>query len=599
MHKLIEVDVLVAGGSGAGVSAAVQAAQQGLRVALVSKGKVGRSGNVIMAGGGFTIDGESGAQYLHDSYADTSFTREKLFDCLVKESYYIADQNMVTQYVEEAPAAIAQYLAWAEHTRGIEFLRAKPCGWMSSGLHFAKVLAQGLKEHPEISVLEDVQLLDVLVQDNAVCGAIGLDVYAGAFIEFRAKAVILATGGYQPFSMKNTVSDMTGDGAAMAYRAGATLTDMEFMLAFPTAVWPQDMKGSIYPFIFEFFMPSLRYRVIDKNGNPLPIPEEIASLTRGTKLSKLASSYYMGMAIDQGLGGPNGGVYYDYSSFTKEEKDAAFAAFHDRFNRFHAAGCYKGESLDRIKEKIYAGEPIEIGLGFEYCMGGIQVDAQMQTGVNGLFAAGEVTSGVFGACRAGDGLTEMLAQGYRAGLSAAGYCRGLGEPPAAASAYRTLEEHYLHYFDNQGGRSPIELYNQMEQACDAGFSVIRCEQGLSSTLQTLQQLKKELPIATLQCKSRAYNFEWIRAIQAENMLICCEAGVQAALDRKESRGCHIRKDYPQVDHDAYLHKYCFTKGPEAMQMYTRMPVVTSIPLPAGTRANVIDYFLDKSLHYSR
>ena len=599
MQKTLKTEVLVVGGSGAGVCAAVEAAKAGRDVLLIAKGKVGRSGNVIMAGGGFTIDGQSGREYLHDDAADPSFTRDKMFDCIVKESYYIADQNIVNQYVEESPLAVQEYLGWAEKTKGICLLRSKPCGWMSSGLHFARVLAEGMRENQQIRVLEDTALLDVVKRDGRIVGALALDLYSGEFIEIEASAVVLATGGYQPFTMKNTVSDMTGDGAAIAYRAGATLTDMEFMLAFPTAVWPQDMKGSIYPFIFEFFMPSLRYTVRDKTGAALPIPKEISDLTRGTKLSKLASSFYMGSAIDAGLGGPNGGVFYDYSAFSTQEKEAAFKQFHERFNHFHKDGFYKGESLDRIKRKILNNEPVEVGLGFEYCMGGIQIDEHMQTGVDGLFAAGEVTSGTFGACRAGDGLTEMLAQGYRAGRTAAQYCAGA---PAAAldrSAIEALEAHYLQFFTNKGGVNAVELYSRLEHSCDAGFSVIRCEEGLQKTLCDIACIKRDAAGIQLQEKSRAYNLEWMRAIQAENLLVCCEAGVRAALERKESRGCHIRKDHPQVDHDHYLVKYCFRQGADGMEMFTRKPVVTKAPLPQGTCESVISYFLDPSLHYSR
>lgn len=599
IHRTIQTDLLSIGGSGAGVMAAVHAARQGLDVTLVSKGKLGRSGNVIMAGGGFGIDGESGAQILGDRFSDPSFTREKMFDCLLKESFYLADQNMITQYVEESAPAVKDYLDWAQ-SAGCTFLRTKPCGWMSSGLLFARALREGVKETSGIRLLEDVSVAELLTRDGAVTGAIAVDVYTGGLIEIQAEAVVIGTGGYQPFSMKNTVSDMTGDGQAMAYRAGARLTDMEFMLAFPTAVVPQHMKGSIYPFIFEFFMPKLQYKIVDKNGAPLPIPQEIIDLTRGTKLSKLASSYYMGNAIDQGLGGPNGGVFYDYSAYSKEELDDSFASFHARFNQFHKDGYYKGESLDRVKEIIYAGQPLEVGLGFEYCMGGIEVNEKMETGIPGLFAAGEVTSGVFGACRAGDGLTEMLCQGMRAGLSAAAYCRSSGQkgkndPEAVRRACGRL----LQPFQNQGGMDPVTLYNQIEAACDEGFSVIRCEEGLQQSLEKITALKVALKTVSIRQKSRAYNFEWMRAMQAENLIVCCEAGIRAALARRESRGCHIRKDFPQVDHDHYLHKYVFSRGEEGMRMETRKPVATRAALPSGTRPDVIAYFLDKNLHYKR
>jgi succinate dehydrogenase/fumarate reductase flavoprotein subunit len=597
-RRVIKTDVLSVGGSGAGVTSAIYAARQGAKVTLVSKGKIGYSGNVIMAGGGFGIDGESGAEVLGYDHADKSFTREKMFECLVKESFYLADQNMVQQYVEESPIVMKDYLRWAENAN-CKFILTKPCGWMSSGLIFARALLQGVKETDGLEILEDVTIVELLTDNGAVTGAIGLDIYTGELILIEAKAIVIGTGGYQPFSLKNTVSDMTGDGPAMAYRAGAQLTDMEFMLAFPTAVVPQDMRGSIYPFIFEFFMPKLHFTVVDKNGDALPIPEKIIELTRRTKLSKLVSSYYMGHAIDQGLGGPNGGIFYDYSSNTQEEKDENFKVFYDRFNRFHKTNCYKGESIEPVQEMINNDELIEVGLGFEYSMGGIVVNEKMETAVKGLYAAGEATSGVFGACRAGDGLTEMLCQGMRAGLSAAEYCKTtkhLKSDKEKAEAYVSKIESY---FTNEDGTNPVKLYNRMEKICDEGFSVIRCEEGLEKSLEGILKLKDELINATIINKCRAYNIEWMRAIQAENMLTCCEAGIRAALARKESRGCHIRKDYPQVDHDNFLKKYVFSKDGDEMRMETRKPVVTTMTPPTGIKENVIEYFLDKELNYKR
>jgi len=599
IKNVIKTDLLSIGGSGAGVTSAIYAARQGVKVTLVSKGKIGRSGNVIMAGGGFGIDGESGAEVLGYEHADKSFTREKMFDCLVKESFYLADQNMVQQYVEEAPIVMKDYLQWAKHAN-CKFFLTKPCGWMSSGLVFARALWQGVRETDGLEILEDVAVVELLTDDDGtITGAIALDIYTGELILIKAKAIVIGTGGYQPFSFKNTVSDMTGDGPAMAYRAGAQLTDMEFLLAFPTALVPEHMRGSIYPFIFEFFMPKLRYTIIDKNGNPLPIPPEIIELTRGTKLSKLVSSYYMGHAIDQGLGGPHGGVFYDYSSNSQEEKDASFKMFYDRFKHFHKYKHYKGESLEPVQEMINNNVPIEVGLGFEYSMGGIVVNEKMDTAVRGLFAAGEATSGVFGACRAGDGLTEMLCQGMRAGLTAAEYCRTAKHIEPDKAMIEACVSKLESYFANKGGPNPIELYNKMEKICDEGFGVIRCEEGLKKALDGILKLKDELKYTTIVNKSRAYNIEWLRAIQTENMLTCCEAGIRAALARKESRGCHIRKDYPQVDHDHYLIKYVFSKDGDEMKMETRKPVITTMTPPIGVKANVIEYFLDRNLDYKR
>ena len=596
--RTIECDLLSVGGSGAGVTAAIYAARQGLDVVLASKGKVGFSGNAIMAGGGFGIDGQSGRDLLGLEEADPAFTKDRMFDCIVKESFFLADQNMVEQYVEEGPAVVKDYMGWAQRA-GQDFVFCKPCNWIASGLSFTRALVQGLKETPQVRVVEDVTILEVLTSGGRTCGAIGLDIYSGELILFRCRAVVLGTGGYQPFSRNNTVTDMTGDGPAMAYRAGAKLTDMEFILSFPTAVVPQEMKGSIYPYVFEYNMRNLKYTVRDKSGDPLPIPEEIIRLSRGGKLSKLVASYYFGYAEEAGLAGPNGGFFYDYSENSREEKEKGFELFYSRFDRWHRHGYYKGESLARVEQMIYDDEPLEVGLGAEYCMGGVEINEKMETGVPGLYVAGEAGSGVFGACRVGDGLVEMMCQGMRAGLSAADYCAGIGRTEIDEDQAGRLLDKLLALFDNRDGRSPIAFYQDIERVCDQGFGVIRDGVRLERALEEIQALKAEWPTLTISTASRAYNAEWLMALQAENLLTCCEAGIRAALLRKESRGCHIRRDYPAVDHDHYWVKFVHRQVDGHMETDQRPPVRTKLAPPTGSRASVIDYFLDDSLDYHR
>ncbi len=596
--RVIECDLLAVGGSGAGVTAAIYGARQGLDVVLASKGKIGFSGNAIMAGGGFGVDGQSGKELLGLGEADDTFTRERMFECIVKESFFLSDQNMVEQYVEEGPVVVKDYLGWAQRA-GQDFFFCKPANWIASGLSFTKALVQGLKETEGIRTVEDVAVTEVLTSGGEVCGAVGLDIYTGELVLFRAKAVVLGTGGYQPFSMNNTVTDMTGDGPAMAYRAGARLTDMEFILSFPTAVVPQEMKGSIYPYVFEYNMRNLQYTVRDKNGDPLPMPEEIIKMSRGGKLSKLVASYYFGYAADAGLAGPNGGFFYDYSANSREEKEKGFQIFYDRFDRWHRHGYYKGESLAQVERMIFEDEPLEVGIGAEYCMGGVEINERMETGVPGLYVAGEAGSGVFGACRVGDGLVEMMCQGMRSGLSAADYCKGRALVPVDESQADRLLDKILGLFRNEGGRSPIEFYQAIEGACDRGFGVIRTGEKLEQALREIEALKGEWSKLTLRTKSRAYNAEWLWALQAENLLTCCEAGIRAAILRKESRGCHIRKDHPQVDHDHYLVKFVHHGEGGRMVTETRTPICTKLALPKGQRENVISYFLDPELNYHR
>jgi len=598
VKRVVETDVLAVGGSGAGITAAIYASRQGAKVALASKGKIGHSGNAIMAGGGFGVDGESGRDVLHLDFADPSFTKAQLFDCIVKESFYLSDQNMVRQYVDEGPVVVKDYLGWAERA-GQKFFCCPPANWIASGLSFTKALVQGLKETPGIETFEDVTITEVLITDGRVCGAIGIDVYTGEAILFRAKTVIIGTGGYMPFSMNNTVTDMTGDGPAMAYRAGARLTDMEFILSFPTAVVPREMKGSIYPYVFEYNMRNLKYTIRDKNGDPLPIPEDVIRLSRGGKLSKLVTSYYFGMAADQGLSGPNGGFFYDFSENTREEKEEGFRIFYSRFDNWHKHGFYKGESLAGVERMIFNNEPLEVGIGAEYCMGGVEINERMETGVDGLYAAGEAGSGVFGACRVGDGLVEMMCQGMRAGISAAEYARGNEAPPLNEAQTDAYLEKIFGMFDHKGGMKALDLYHAVIEACDEGFGLIRTEDGLQAALRRVEELKEQWKNVTLSGKSRAYNLEWLGALQTENLLVCCEAGIRAAILRKESRGCHMRKDYPQVDHDQYLVKYVHHQENGEMRTGTRKPVVTAMPLPEGRRGSVIQYFQDPGLAYKR
>lgn len=597
--KIIAADVLAVGGSGAGVTAALAAQRSGREVLLVSKGKVGNSGNAIMAGGGFSIDGESAHRICGIEEADPNFTKEQLFENIVKESYFISDQNMVEQYVDESPQIVHELLEWGKRC-GQEFLFVPPSTWISAGKSWGRALKQAIKENPGIKVMEDVMVVDLLTNNGTVVGALGIDIYTGELIVFKSKAVVLGTGGFQPFSLKNTVTDMTGDGVAMAYRVGAKLADMEFLLAFATALWPEEMKGSIYPFVFEFNMRDLDFIIRDGQGKIVEIPPEVTRTTRGTKLSKLVSMYYWGKEINEGRGTSNDGIYIDYSINSRGKIQESLEMFFDRFSRWHRRGYYKGEDMSKVKDKMLKGEYLEVGLGFEYSMGGILVDDRMQTGVPGLFAAGEVTSGVFGACRAGDGLTEMLAQGYRAGLSAAEFARDSDELSIDKYQVEKVVDKILKPFKIKDGISGVKVHDNIEKAADAGFGVIRNEEGLIKTLKELERIKKEeIPNISSADKSRRYNIDWIESIQCRNLLTCTEAGVRAALMRKESRGCHIREDYPEVNHDKWLVRIIVSNEKGEMKLSTRKPKVTRLSLPTGKNENVIEYFFDENLEYMK
>jgi len=596
IDRVMETEVLVVGGSGAGVTAAIQAHRMGRRVLLVCKGKVGRSGNAIMAGGGFGVDGYSAKHVVGEERSDERYSREKYFDNIVKEGFFISEQDLVEQFVEDSPPAVKELLEWGERAN-VHFSFRPPANWSSAGISWGKCVRQGLTEEQGIQVLEDTAVMELVKDGDRIAGALAVDIYSGELLFLRAKAVVLGSGGYQPFSFKNTVTDMTGDGPAMAYRAGAKLADMEFLLAFPTALAPRSLRGSIYPFVFEMALRGISHRVLDKDGKEIVIPEDIYKVCYRTKLSKLCSDYYWGNAIREGRGTANGGVYMDYSQNPRALREENVAMFQKVNAHLYAKGCYKGDNIEEIFRKVVEGEPFEVGLGYEYSMGGLLVDARMGTSVPGLFAGGEASSGLFGACRAGDGLTEMLGQGVRAGRSAAEYCAGMDLPPADREQAESLAANLLRPLETGKGENPIALQAKLEEAADKGFGVIRTGAGLEEALKRVEELKPRFAAMRADSPSRRYNYQWLCALQARNMLICTEAGIRAALMRTESRGCHIRADFPEVDHDNWCVRIVDQNVNGRHCLEKKTPKVTRVPLPTGREDNVMTYFLSEKTGY--
>ena len=203
----------------------------------------------------------------------------------------------------------------------------------------------------------------------------------------------------------------------MAYRAGAQLADMEFMLFLITALEPNEMRGSILPVICTF-RDAFDYDPVDRFGNKIEIPEQLREMEKTSEMCKLVHIYYYGKAIRDGRGTDQGGIYFDFSRFTNAQIDEMFEALMDHFDGFYPRGKYHGNDILEYKRIIKEKRRIEVGLSSEYSVGGILVDENMRTGVPGLFAAGECASGVFGANRVADAVTEMLVQGYKAGETA-------------------------------------------------------------------------------------------------------------------------------------------------------------------------------------
>ena len=596
IDRIIECDVLVIGGAGAGVMSAVRAAEAGASVALVSKGKVGKSGNTIMIGGGFSIDGESAKTFLGKEDANQSYTRQKVFEKLVTSGFYLGDQRLQRLFVDMSGPAVADCLLWAEEAGQHFNFNPASCGWFTSGAAFGKTVKQGLQRRKDIAVYEDVLIAELLKNGDTVCGALGIGINTGEIIQFNSKAVLLATGGIQPFSLKNSNSDMTGDGVALALRAGAKATDMEFLLFIGTIIEPAFARGSLIPFLIAMRF-KLKAKMTDLDGEELIFPSDPRYKVGPTngKVNKLLMSEFFGRGVFEKFAKHGSAFYYDYSAYSEDDIREAFAGFAAAREKWHRKGFYNGVDLARLAEEIIqAGKRMKVSLGNEYSMGGVVVEPDFSvTGVSGLFAAGEVTGGTFGAFRSGDGLTEMLAHGYVAGSSAANYA--LNHEKLQPNDGEQKADALLAPFERERGLSAIEARRELEQICDEGFNFYRDGDGLEKAYKKIVHLRKSLSDLSISEKSRAYNLEWINGVIAQNLALCAEVGIYAALNRKESRGTHLRADYPEVNNTDYLFSFVSRLVNEEPVYEKVLPVPYELPLPVQNYPSVPEYIVEQIL----
>ena len=588
-RNLVSSDILVIGGSGAGVMSAVTAAREGASVVLVSKGKVGKSGNAIMLGGSFGVDGQGARNVCGEEEASQDYTSQSLFEKMVACAFGLGDQQLQKRFVEDGPYGVKELLQWVKECGSTFVFAPKACRWRAGGVAFGRALKHGLDARKEIAAYEDTIISDLLTSGGKVCGAIGFNVFTGELIEFRAKAVILATGGWQPYELKNTNSDMTGDGIAMALRAGARVRDMEFLLAIPTIQEPLYAKGSILP--FQMTMPNifpLRHKATDLDGMELEYSSEPRFKTNASnsKVKKLlyCAFYAPGMYAKWDTYGNR--FYMDYSAYTDEEIREGFKTFYVNQHWWHGPDKYHHIDLQRLAEHIIAnGKRLMCGFGNEYSMGGVCIDQDFATGVPGLYAAGEVTGGLFGAFRSGDGLTEMLSNGLAAGKSAADYAKGAAQltPENTQAAIDLL----MAPRGRTQGVSPIEAWKKLEQISEVGFGFIRDGQRLQKAYDEIVALRAGLDQMAAPGDG-SYNMEWINSVLIRNLALCTEIGIRSALERKESRGCHLRMDQPQVDNEHYLFSYVASLK-DGLPVYGKeAPVPTYLPLDMKNYPSVLD-----------
>ncbi len=556
-----EHDVLVIGAGGAGLRAAIEASALGLSVGLVCKSLLGKAHTVMAEGGVAAALG----------YVEPKDNWKVHFRDTMKGGRYLNQWRMAQLHAMEAPDRVKELEEWGalfdrtadgrilqRNFGGHKYPRLAHVG-DRTGLEMIRTLQQhgihcGMKVYMECTVSR------LLTDGTRARGAFGYWRDTGRFVVFRAKAVVLATGGIgRCFRINSNSWECTGDGQALAYLAGAELMDMEFMQFHPTGmVWPPSVRGTLITEGVRGEGGTLR----NKDGKRIMfgyIPELYAnetasaedeadqwlrestsgSASKARRTPDLLPRDIVARAIHTevkaGRGSPHGGVFLDiFSRRSAEDIKRKLPAMYHQFKELGDVDITK--------------EPMEVGPTAHYTMGGIRVDPETQESrIKGLFAAGECAAGMHGANRlGGNSLSDLLVFGRIAGLHAAKYAKDASLSSLDAGEIEHAEREALAPFARAEGPNPFLLHEDLKDKMQVLVGIIRNEEDLTQGLAEIARIR-ESSDRVMVGGNRHFNSAWHQAIDMRNMLIVSEAMARAALTRKESRGGHAREDFPDMD----------------------------------------------------
>jgi succinate dehydrogenase / fumarate reductase flavoprotein subunit len=555
-------DVLVIGAGGAGLRAAIEASAAGVSVGLVCKSLLGKA-HTVMAEGGIAaalanVD-DRDSWKVH--FADT-----------MRGGQYVNNWRMAELHAKEAPDRVRELEAWGamfDRTADGRILQRNFGGHRyprlahvgdRTGLEMIRTL-QDHGIHQGIDVHMECTITRLLEDDGSVVGAFGYDRERGRFKVFRARAVVLATGGVgRAYKITSNSWEYTGDGHTLAYDAGAELVDMEFMQFHPTGmVWPPSVRGILVTegvrgeggvlknslgrrFMFDDIPEAYRTQTADNEEEGWRYTQGDKSARRPPELlTRDHVSRCIVREIKEGRGSPHGGVYLDISWIKDRLPKAAEHIKKKLPSMYH--------QFKQLADIDITREPMEVGPTTHYIMGGVRVDAETQmSSVPGLFAAGECAAGINGANRlGGNSLSDLLVFGKRAGEFAAAFARsrkaGAIDPQQVdQAASRALEP----FERSAQGEGPYQVQYALQEMMQDLVGIVRTEQEMRQALDGLEKLRERANrVGT--GGHREYNPGWHAALDLHNLLTVSEAITRSALERRESRGGHFREDFPEKD----------------------------------------------------
>ncbi len=551
-------DVVVIGAGGAGLRAAIEAHAQGARTAIVCKSLLGKAHTVMAEGG---IAAAMGNVWSEDNW-------RVHFRDTMRGGKMLNNWRMAQLHAQEAPDRVWELEEW-----GALFDRTKD-GLISQrdfgGHRYARLAHVGdrtglemirtLQQHAVslgIDVFMECTITRLLKGGNQISGAFGYWRESGRFICFTAPAVILATGGIgKSYKVTSNSWEYTGDGHALALHAGAALLNMEFVQFHPTGmVWPLSVKGLLVTesvrgdggvlrnsegkrFMFDYIPAFFAKETADNEAEADRWYDDKAGNRRPPELlprDEVARA--INSEVKAGRGSPHGGVFLDIASRRSAE-----------YIRKRLPSMY--HQFKELADVDITAEPMEIGPTCHYVMGGVEVDPDTEmSGVQGLYAAGEVAGGMHGANRlGGNSLSDLLVFGRRAGLAAAQYATKLGtdRPSVADHDVVTASRAALAPFEEEGGENPYTVQMELQETMNSLVGIIRTADEMTQALAKITELKERIRHLTVE-GHRQYNPGWHLALDISNMLRVSECVARAALERQESRGGHTRDDFPTAE----------------------------------------------------
>ena len=556
-------DVLVIGAGGAGLRAAIEAAANGAKVGVVCKSLLGKA-HTVMAEGGIAaaLANVDDRDNWRVHFADT-----------MRGGQYLNNWRMAELHAREAPECVRELEAWGalfDRTKDGRILQRNFGGHKyprlahvgdRTGLEMIRTLQDhgihcGMEVHMECTVLS------LLLDSGRIAGACGYDREKGHFHLWQAKAVVVATGGIgRAYKVTSNSWEYTGDGLALAYRAGAELQDMEFVQFHPTGmVWPISVRGILVTegvrgeggvlrnsegkrFMFDEIPDLYKEQTADNEGEGWRYTQGDRNARRPPELlTRDHVARCINREVKAGRGTPHGGVFLDIAWIKKHLPKSEEHIKRKLPSMYH--------QFKQLADLDITQEPMEVGPTTHYMMGGIRVDGDSQmSSVPGLFAAGEAAAGLHGANRlGGNSLSDLVVFGRRAGRFAAEFAKSnktvptINEEQLQATAAAALKA-----FDRgASGENPYQIQYDLQEAMQDLVGIVRTETEMQQALTKIADLQARAEQVGI-AGHRQYNNGWHTAIDLSSLLLVSEAVTRAALLRKESRGAQFREDFPNKD----------------------------------------------------